>query len=138
MVDGGINPKRQRLQEGAYADIDKVIFKWLLTVRSRNVPVLTDALKEKALYFARELNVENFSASDRWVNRWKTRFHISMKKVSDAGNACNSDMTAPWTETTLPTILSSYQLEQNTMQMSLGCFTKPTQISLSTLNLKVV
>ena len=103
-VDGGNNPKRRRLREGTYADIaiDKVIFKWLLTVRSRNVPVSTqgstEALKEKTLNFAREIKVENFSASDGWVTRWKVRFHIPLKKVSGEGNACTSEITATWTE----------------------------------------
>ena len=37
--------------------------------------------KQTDLYFARKLKVENFWASDGWINRWKSCFHNSLKKV---------------------------------------------------------
>ena len=71
----------------------------------RCVPLFTVVQKEKTLFFAKELYTENFLASGRWVNQWKIRFHITV-------STCTSEMTAPWTDTTLPTILSNYKLEQ--------------------------
>ena len=35
----GMNTKRQRLRAGSYEKLDQAIFKWLLTVRSRDVAV---------------------------------------------------------------------------------------------------
>ena len=37
---------------------------------------------EKAVIFAKELNTENFQASDGWLRRWKERNNISFKTVS--------------------------------------------------------
>lgn len=51
------------------ADIDKVIFKQLLTAK-KNIPLFTEALKEKYFYFAREIKDDNFSAYVGWVNCW--------------------------------------------------------------------
>ena len=37
---------------------------------------------------------------------------VSFKTVSGEGNSCTAEMTAPWKETTLPTILSKYKLDE--------------------------
>ena len=58
------------------------------------------------------MNVENFKASVGWLDRWKKRFNVSFKTVSGESNACTDEMVAPWEQTTLPTILSKYDLNQ--------------------------
>ena len=83
------NPNRQRLREGTYANLYSAIFKWLLVVSGRDVAVSELVLKTKAKEFA-----------------------VSFKAVSREGNTCTSEMTAPWEETTFPTILSKYELEE--------------------------
>ena len=69
-------------------------------------------LKTKAIDFAEKMSIENFHASDGWLDRWKKRYNVSFKKISGEGNACTDEMTAPWAETTLPTMLSKYELNQ--------------------------
>ena len=69
-------------------------------------------LKTKAIDFAEKINIENFHASDGWLNRWKKRYNVSFKKISGVGNAYTDEMTAAWAETTLPTMLSKYELDQ--------------------------
>ena len=39
--------KRRRFKQGTFANLDDLIFKWLLTVRSRNVVVSASILKQK-------------------------------------------------------------------------------------------
>ena len=68
--------------------------------------------KTKAIEFAEKMNVENFKASDGWLDRWKKRFNVSFKTVSGESNACTDEMVAPWEQTTLPTILSKYDFNQ--------------------------
>ena len=58
------------------------------------------------------MNIENFKASDGWLDRWKKRFNMSFKTVSGESNACTDEMVAPWEQTALPTILSKYDLKQ--------------------------
>ena len=108
----GMNTKRQRLRAGSYEKLDQAIFKWLLTVRSRDVAVSALILKTKAIDFAEKMSIENFHASDGWLDRWKKRYNVSFKKISAEGNACTDEMNAPWAETTLPTMLSKYELNQ--------------------------
>ena len=108
----GSNSKRQRLRQGTFANFDQAMFKWLLIFRSRDVALSGLVFKTKAIAFAEKMNVENFKASDGWLDRWKKRFNVSFKTVSGESNACNDKMVAPWEQTTLPTILSKYDLNQ--------------------------
>ena len=107
-----MNTKRQRLRAGSYEKLDQAIFKWLLTVRSRDVAASALILKTKAIDFAEKMSIENFHASDGWLDRWKKRYNVSFKKISGEGNACTDQMTATWAETTLSTMLSKYELSQ--------------------------
>ena len=106
------NSKRQRLRQGAFANLDQAIFKWLLVVRSRDVAVPALVFKTNAIEFAEKLNVENFKASDGWLDYWKKRFNVSFKMISGESNACTDEMVAPWEQATLPTILFKYDLNQ--------------------------
>ena len=108
----GSNSKRQRLRQGTFANLDQAMFKWLLIFRSRDVALSGLVFKTKAIAFAEKMNVENFKASDGWLDRWKKRFNVSFKTVSGESNACNDKMVAPWEQTTLPTILSNYDHNQ--------------------------
>ena len=58
------NPKRQRLRQGTFANLDQAIFKWLLVVRSRDVAVSALVFKTKAIEFAEKMNLKNFKAPD--------------------------------------------------------------------------
>ena len=40
------------------------------------------------------------------------QFNVSFKTVSGESNACTDGMVTPWEQTTLPTILSKYELNQ--------------------------
>ena len=75
--------KRLRMRGSSYEDMDKTCYKWLLNARHQNIPISGTILKEKALYFAKELGCDtNFQASDGWFDRWKKRFNVSFKTVS--------------------------------------------------------
>ena len=104
--------KRQQLRWSTFANLDQAMFKWLLVVRSRDVAVLALVFKTKAIEFAEKMNVESFKTSDGWLDHWKKRFNVSFKAVSGESNACTDEMVVPWEQTTLPTVLSKYHLNQ--------------------------
>ena len=61
--------------------------------------------------FANDLNVGNFQASDGWLRRWKERNNITFKTVSGVSNSVTPDMVNSWSETSLTTLLSNYELK---------------------------
>ena len=105
--------KRQRIKEGTYVQVNLACFKWLLLQRSENIPIQIHGkiIREKALEFAKELNLEKFQASDGWLHSWKARYNISFKEVSGESKSVTPEITAAWKETSLPTILSRYELK---------------------------
>ena len=105
----GNKSERRRLKHGTFTNLDDLIFKWLLTVRSRNLVVSASNLKTKAKELAEKINIK---ALDGWLDRWKNRYNDSFKTVSGEDNSCTAEMTTPWKETTLPMILSKYKLDE--------------------------
>ena len=55
----------ERIKPEVFETISKALMKWLLNLRSENIPINGLLLKEKASDFAKELGVPNFQASDR-------------------------------------------------------------------------
>ena len=47
-----------------------------------NLPVSERFLKEKAISYAQELQVEKFHASKTWFGRLKARFNVSFKAIA--------------------------------------------------------
>ena len=70
---GHLGAKRQKLSVGKHDSIHKAVYKWFMNARERNVPIEGYIIREKALDFAKELNITDFKASDGWLDRWKNR-----------------------------------------------------------------
>ena len=63
----------KRLKENTYEQLNQAVLKWFTRIRSENVPASGILIKEKALYFAKELKLEKFQASEGWLDKWKKR-----------------------------------------------------------------
>ena len=57
-----------------------------------DIAVSTLVFKTNAIEYAEKMNVENFKASDAWLDRWKKRFNVSFKTVSGESNACTDEI----------------------------------------------
>ena len=106
-----MNSSRKKLSKSDNKDLDEAFFTWFKNVRSNNIPVNGIINKEKALSLAKNLELTDFRASDGWLDKWKQRHNVTFKAVSGEGNAVTPEMTASWSETYLPTILSKYELK---------------------------
>ena len=105
------SPKTMKRKGAGFDTLDKAIYKWFINAREQNVPVSGTLLKKKAIRFARELQIEDFMGSDGWLDRWKTRHRVAFKMIAGEAKSCTPQMTSSWDETTLPTIISNYRLE---------------------------
>ena len=66
----------KRVKVDTYDQVNKAVLKWFKRIRSGNVPVNGVLIKEKALYFAKELIFENFQASDGCLDKWNKRLGL--------------------------------------------------------------
>ena len=99
------------MKSGDHELVDQAIFNWFLNMRSQHVPLSASMTQEKAVIFAKELNIENFQASDGWLRRWKGRNNISFKTVFGESKSVTPEMVNAWSETSLPSLLSNYDLK---------------------------
>ena len=100
-LEKGQNVKRRRLRTGAHEALDAAVFKWFFNMRIQNVPLSGGIIQEKASIYAKELNIENFRASDGWLRRWKERRNITFKTISGESNSVTSETVIGWKETSL-------------------------------------
>ena len=56
-----------------YGDINKIVWEWFCTARSKNMPVTGRLIQEKALKFSLELRHNDFSASNGRLDAFKRR-----------------------------------------------------------------
>ena len=64
----------KRVKVDTYDQVNKAHLRWFRRLRSGNIPVNRVLIKEKALYFGKELTFSsNFQASDGWFDKWKKR-----------------------------------------------------------------
>ena len=108
---GEVSSKRKNMRIGQNDDLEKALFRWLKKMRANNLPVNGTVVKEKAIGYAKELQIEGFKASNGWFERWKTRFNMSFKAITGEEKSVTPEMTSSWLETYLPTILPRYDLK---------------------------
>ena len=55
--------KRKRMKTSTYEELDSAVYRWLKTARYSNIPISCSIFKEKALEFAKSLELNDFHAS---------------------------------------------------------------------------
>ena len=99
---------RKRLRAAAFEDVESALLKWFQLVRSQNIPVNGQLLREKAALFAEKLKHDNFQCSGGWLDRFKLRHGIVFREVCGEAAAVDDSTVTTWLEKTLPPMLSSY------------------------------
>ena len=122
--EGGDKQSQQRLTVSNHDTLDRALYKWFVKVREEGIPISGTILREKALKYSEELGIDNFKASNGWLDRWKNRHGVTFKTVSGEAKSCTADMTASWEQTTLPTILTNYKLRDIYNADEFGLFYK--------------
>ena len=72
--------------------LNESVFTWFRKVRALNIPISGPILQDVAKQLAQELNVDNFSASNSWLDCLKKRNAIVFQVLS--GEAASSELIA--------------------------------------------
>ena len=91
-------PTKKRLLEKKTAnhDINILMYKWFLEVRSRNIPLSGPTIRQKALKYADALGIVDFGASDGWLTRFKERYNIKFKEICDGLSSVDKNIVNNW------------------------------------------
>lgn len=95
-VEESHNKKRKRHHASCFEDIEQALLIWLKFARSQNVPVSSLILKEKALEIAAEMGHTEFSASNGWMDRFKSRHNLCFKKMNGESASVDPETSEKW------------------------------------------
>ena len=68
--------EKLRLSFGKHDSVDKTVYKWFINECERSVLICGYIIREKALDFAKELNITDFKALKGWLDWWKNRHNV--------------------------------------------------------------
>jgi len=71
--------------------------------------IISPLLKEKALYFSKELKIDNFTDSDGWLDCLKKRQNINYKAIPGEPASVSIELTSNW-KAVLPSLLKGYDM----------------------------
>ena len=97
-------------RKSPWEKVDEALYKWFVLARANGIPVSGHILLEKGMQYGRTIYGEGFQISESWIDRWKGRRGIGSKHISGESLKVTPEMTASWFETTLPTIVSRFEL----------------------------
>jgi hypothetical protein len=74
--------RRTRLKRiSKYEDLNKLVYNYFHLARSKGFPMSGPLLKEKANIYAEKLDIQDFKASEGWLERFKKRSKIEFKTI---------------------------------------------------------
>ncbi|KAF9822475.1 hypothetical protein SFRURICE_006558 [Spodoptera frugiperda] len=86
--------KCKRVRTSTYEQVDKALLQWFKFQRDRGIPVNGPLLQEKANFFARQLDIQDFKCAMSWINRFKVRHNIVSGKIAgESLSVQQSDLT---------------------------------------------
>lgn len=96
--------KWKRRKPSEYPKLEECLLKWFSQCRQTNVPISGPILKEKAKMFAAKLGINDFRASEGWLEKFKKRHAINFKKICGESAAVPEDVCIEWKEKLLELI----------------------------------
>lgn len=87
----------KRKRQMIYSDIDYHVLEWYKSSKRKKIPISGPRLQAKALEIAQALNIDDFTASNGWLNRWKKR-NVPVAKVLDSQDNSIAEHTRNWLE----------------------------------------
>lgn len=108
--------KKCTLKKSENPEMEKLLYKWFLKQRERNLPITSDMLKQMALELHKKLTIgsKSFNASDGWLQKFKWRYGARILKISGEKLSSQPDLVEPFTNELKETIkeldLSDHQI----------------------------
>ncbi|XP_070388764.1 tigger transposable element-derived protein 4-like [Dermacentor albipictus] len=106
-ISGHTN-QRKRVRDPLYANVEKALYQWFITIRVHNVPISGPILATKAKNFAFLLGRPNFEPGGGWIQRFKEWHGIVYKNVVGEAASLDTQAKQQWLHTNLPGVLECY------------------------------
>lgn len=101
-VTGDPQPKKFRLREATFPEVEDALLIWPHDARSRDIPVNGLLLRKRAEPLAAILGHDDFLCSDGWLSRFKARHGVTFKCISGESDGVDDGVVANWKNQSLP------------------------------------
>lgn len=118
--------KCKRVRTSTRDQLHKVLLQWFKLQRDRGIPVNGPLLQEKANFFARQLDMQNFTCSMSWINRFKVRYNIVSGKIAGESLSVKQGDVVDWLEKVWPTLRAQFRDDEIFNAYETGLFYKLT------------
>lgn len=105
---GPMAKKRKYVKSSKYEKMEDILKEWFISARSANIPISGNVLREKALCIAAKLNMDNFTASNGWVDRFKQRHNVVYKAICGESKSVDPQTVSHWKESQVPELIKDY------------------------------
>ncbi|XP_064467378.1 tigger transposable element-derived protein 6-like [Ornithodoros turicata] len=103
---------RKRIRAANFEEVDKCVYRWLLEVRSKDIPISGPVLCAKAREFAVMCGVEEkLKGTQEWLRAFRARHGIVFKCVSGEERSAPQDDVQGWRDQEMKQVLSQYAPE---------------------------
>ncbi|GBN22456.1 hypothetical protein AVEN_212686-1, partial [Araneus ventricosus] len=100
----------KQMRHEKYVDINEAVLEWFKTVRAKKIPVSGSMIQHKAKELADALLIENFPASNGWLDRFRIRNNITFQSLCGEAADVDPSLCEDWQER-LPLLLAGYDDE---------------------------
>lgn len=83
---------RKRLRPAKHPELEQAVVAWIREIRSQDIPLSGPMVMAKAADYALRLNIDDFSASEGWLHRFRDRHDIVFRILSGESKDVNSDV----------------------------------------------
>ena len=108
--DGG-DIYRKRKREGKHADLEDALSLWVKQKNDQGVLPSNALIAAKAVTLARMFQIENFTAGDSWMRRFKSRHNIKYRRQHGEKQHADEVGATNFLNETLPELLRKYEAE---------------------------
>ena len=77
-------------------EVNNIMLEFFITCRAQNIPVTGPMLQAKATEIASSLQIENFSASNGWLEAFRCRNNINFRALCGESASVDKEAADDW------------------------------------------
>ncbi|XP_054630194.1 tigger transposable element-derived protein 4-like isoform X2 [Dunckerocampus dactyliophorus] len=101
--------RKRKVRKTANDELNAILYEWFKDSRARQLPVSGPLLQEKAKEIATQLQLDEFKASNGWLDAFRRRHNIIFRKMNGESGCVETAVVDDWKQK-LPDLCDGYAL----------------------------